>query len=458
MRFPLASIASFAGVALATAAFAAPAPVTFHKQVEPLLQKHCQNCHRPGEPAPMSLLDYKSARPWAKSMKAAVIQKKMPPWFPDAHYGKFKDNRSLSNDEINTLVAWADAGAPEGDPKDAPKPLTFTEGWLMGKPDVIIEMPKAFHVPATGKIPYQYIAVPTNFTEDRWVAQAEIRPGNRAVVHHVQALAVPNNFKGRLGESKLGEFLDADAIDQRTIARTEAALAGKTAVNEFDSGLTSDYIQGYTPGAVPLDLKPGEAKLVKAGSVILFQLHYTATGKEAEDQSRVGLIFAKEPPKQRIHTVNVQNFAFTIPPETDNYPIKARARLKQDITIVSLRPHMHFRGKDFEYRATYPTGESEILLRIPKWDFNWQMSYTLETPKMLPKGTILEVLGHFDNTSNNPYNPDPKALVVYGEQTWNEMLGGLIDVALDPGAGTPELFEPVRDKATGVGAGAGAKE
>ncbi|MEO8026849.1 MAG: cytochrome c [Bryobacteraceae bacterium] len=439
---------------LGTAGFAtlavAVTPVTFHKDIEPLLQKRCQTCHRPGEPAPMSLLSYKEARPWAKAMKTAVLTKKMPPWFPDPHFGKFVDDRTLSQEEIGKLVAWADAGAPEGDPKDAPNPLVFTDGWLMGEPDVVIEMPKAFHVPASGKIPYQYIAVATNFKEDRWVASAEIRPGNRAVVHHIQALSIPNSpaFKTRLGESKVGEFLDADAIDRRTIDMTNAVLAGKTTRNQFDSGLTSDYIQGYTPGSVPLDLKPGEAKLIKAGSLILFQLHYTASGKEMTDQSRVGLIFAKEPPKMRIHTVNVQNFAFTIPPEADNYPVVARARLKNDTTIVTLRPHMHFRGKDFEYRAIYPTGASEVLLRIPKWDFNWQMTYTLETPKTLPKGTIIEVVGHFDNTANNPFNPDPKALVVYGEQTWNEMLGGLIDVALDPKSGNVELFETVPEKAS----------
>jgi mono/diheme cytochrome c family protein len=413
---------------------------TFHKSVEPILQARCQGCHRPGEVAPMSFLTYGETRPWAKAIRAAVVQKKMPPWFADPHYGKFSNDQRLSQAELDTLVAWADSGAIEGDIKDAPKPREFVDGWSIGKPDVIIEVPKAFHVPAEGRVAYQYIAVASGFTEDKWVQAAEIRPGNRAVVHHVQAHAIsPDSPSAKI----LGEFLDADAIDQRVIARTEKALAGGPMPNQFDSGLGGEYIQGYTPGAQPLDTKPGQAKLIKAGSVILFQLHYTSSGKAGSDQSRLGLVFAKQPPTERLHTVNVQNFAFDIPPMVDNYSISARARLTRDMKIVTLRPHMHFRGKDFEYRAIYPTGESEVLMRVPRWDFNWQMTYYLETPKVLPKGTIIEVLGHYDNSPNNPFNPDPKARVLYGEQTWNEMLGGLIDVALDPYTQSPQFFESV---------------
>ncbi len=418
----------------------AEAKPTFHKNVEPILQARCQGCHRPGEVAPMSLLTYSDARPWAKAIRAAVIQKKMPPWFADPHYGKFANDRRMSQAEIDTLVSWVDGGAPEGDAKDAPKPLTFAEGWSIGTPDMIIEMPKAFHVPAEGTIAYQYITVPSGLTEDKWVVAAEIRPGNRAVVHHIQAHAIsPDSPSAR----NVGEFLDAAAIDQKVIERTQKALAGGPMPNQFDSGLGGEYIQGYTPGAQPFHAKPGQAKLIKAGSVILFQLHYTSSGKAATDQSQLGLVFAKEPPTERLHTINVQNFAFDIPPMVDNYPIVARARLTRDMKIVDLRPHMHFRGKDFEYRAIYPTGESEILMRVPRWDFNWQLTYYFETPKVLPKGTILEVLGHYDNSPNNPANPDPKARVVYGEQTWNEMLGGLIDVALPPDAKSPQFFESV---------------
>jgi hypothetical protein len=425
---------------LAGSPLLAATPVTFHKEIEPILQKRCQDCHRPGETAPMSLLAYNDARPWAKAIRAAVIQRKMPPWFADPKYGKFTNDCRLSQSEIDTLVAWADGGALEGDPKDAPKPRQFAEGWSIGKPDLIIEMPKAFHVPAQGKIPYQYIAVASGLTEDRWVEAAEIRPGNRSVVHHVQAHAIPSTSANA---RNLAEFLDADGIDRRVIERTEKALAGGPVPNQFDSGLGGEYIQGYTPGAQPFNLQSGQAKLIKAGSVILFQLHYTSSGTASDDRSRLGIVFAKQPPRERVHTINVQNFAFDIPPMVDNYPIYARARLVRDLKIVTLRPHMHFRGKDFEYRAIYPTGESEVLMRVPHWDFNWQMTYYLETPKVLPTGTIIEVLGHYDNSPNNPFNPDPKARVVYGEQTWNEMLGGLIDVALEPMEASPQFFETV---------------
>jgi hypothetical protein len=426
-------------------AVAAPAGANYHRNIEVILQRRCQICHRPGEAAPMSFLTYKDVRPWAKAIREAVLQKKMPPWFADPAHGQFSNDRRLAASEIEAIVNWVDAGAPEGDPKDAPKPVQFVDGWQMGTPDVVFEMPKAFTVPAKGKVPYQYITVPTNFTEDRWVQAAEIRPGNKAVVHHIQAHAVPADRPSLKG--RIGEFLDAEAIDQRTIETTKAALEGKIVRPQFHSGTEGEYLQGYTPGSVSLDLQPGQAKLIKAGSVIFFQLHYQPCGKETTDRSRVGLIFAKNPPKQRIHTANVQNFAFTIPPRVSDYPISARARVTRDLTIVNLRPHMHFRGKSIEYKVTYPNGESEILLNVPRWDFNWQLTYLLKKPKVLPKGTIIELLGRYDNSPNNPFNPDPNALVVYGEQTWNEMLGGLIDVALEPDMATPELFESVPDPA-----------
>jgi mono/diheme cytochrome c family protein len=342
-----------------TPAVQAASTVTYHKDVEAILQKNCLTCHRPGEATPMSMLTYKETRPWAKAIRAAVIRRKMPPWFADPAHGQFRNDRRLSQAEIDTVVQWVDAGAPEGDTKDAPKPLEIVEGRTIGTPDAIFEMPKAFMIPATGKVPYQYITVPTHFTEDKWVQAAEIRPGNRAVVHHIQAHAVPGDRPSLKG--KIGEFLDAEAIDKRTIETTQAALEGKLTRPQFHSGVEGEYLQGYTPGSISLDLKPEEAKLVKAGSVILFQLHYTSSGKEETDQSPVGLIFAKEPPMLRIHTANVQNFAFTIPPPVDDYPVSARARTTRDLTVVNLRPHMHFRGKSIEYKVTYPSGESEIL-------------------------------------------------------------------------------------------------
>jgi len=420
-----------------SAASTATSPVTFHREVEPILQKRCQACHRPGEVAPMSFLTYQDVRPWAKAIRSAVLLKRMPPWSADPDHGKFMNDRSLTAGEIEILKNWVDQGAMEGSPKDAPQPLRFTEGWSIGTPDLIVEMPKAFDVPATGVIPYQYIVVPSGLTEDKWVVAAEIRPGNPSTMHHSIAFALAPGTKSFMG-SKTGDFLDAIAIQ-----KAQQRKPGAPEPNQFDSGINAEAVQTYAPGGVPTQFDPGQARLVKAGSNIMFQLHYTPNGTPTKDRTRLGLIFAKEPPTQRVKMVNVQNFAFTIPPNVDNYPIRARARVTHDFTLISMLPHMHLRGKDFEYRATYPSGESEILLRVPRWDFNWQITYYLEKPKLIPKGTIIECVGHFDNTPNNPFNPDANAEVVYGEQTFNEMMGGIMDIALDPKLGSFEIFESV---------------
>lgn len=420
-----------------SAASTATVPVTFHKDVEAILQKRCQACHRPGEAAPMSFLTYQDVRPWAKAIRSAVLLKKMPPWSADPAYGKFLNDRSLTAGEIDTVKTWVDQGAMEGNAKDAPAPLQFTDGWSIGTPDLIVEMPKAFEVPATGVIPYQYIVVPTGLTEDKWVVAAEIRPGNRRTMHHSIAFALAPGTKSFMG-SKPGDFLDAIAIQ-----KAQQRKPGAPEPNQFDSGINAEAVQTYAPGGVPTQFEPGQARLVKAGSNIMFQLHYTPNGKPFSDRTRLGMIFAKQAPTERVKMVNVQNFAFSIPPNVDDYPIEARARVTHDFTIISMLPHMHLRGKDFEYRATYPTGESEILLRVPRWDFNWQITYYLEKPKLIPKGTIIECVGHFDNTPNNPFNPDASAEVVYGEQTFNEMMGGIMDIALDPKLGSFELFESV---------------
>jgi len=434
MRSLIPLLALTSALTLEAASTPTAKPV-FHKDVAPILQSRCQSCHRPGEVAPMSFLTYRETRPWAKAIRGAVLAKKMPPWFADPKYGHFANDRRLSESEIQTLVSWADAGAAEGNPADTPKPLAFVDGWNIGKPDLIIEMPKDFEIPASGTVNYQHIIVPTGLTEDRWVEAAEIRPGNRSVVHHVIAFTRPPSAKA-LRTAKMGDFLDSGG-------GKKLPKPGEPEPLMFSSGVDIEALQTFAPGVLPTLLKPGQARLIKAGSDIIFQLHYTSTGKPATDRTRLGIVFSKTPPTERVRHVNVQNFAFSIPPRVDNYPIEARARLIQEVKLVSLHPHMHFRGKDFTFRATYPTGESEILLSVPRWDFNWQLTYYLEKPKVLPKGTIIEIVGHYDNTANNPANPDPNALVLYGEQTWNEMLGGVMDIAHEPGRGSVELFETV---------------
>jgi hypothetical protein len=377
----------------------------------------------------MSFLSYDQVRPWAKAIRTVVVQKKMPPWGADPHYGKFINDRSLSEQDINTLVSWADGGAAEGNPADAPQPVQFETGWNIGKPDAIVEMPKAFKVPAKGTVEYQYIVFPSGFTEDKWVERVEIRPGNPSVVHHVNAFARPPDAPG-FKTAKRGEFVEIPP------------KRGKDP-DMFTFSKGSEALHGHAPGGNPTIFKPGQALLVKAGSDIVFQLHYQSKGEEAFDQTRIGFVFAKQPPTEKITSVTVQNFDFSIPPMVDDYPIKAEALLNIDVKVVSILPHMHLRGKKIQVQAHYLDGRSEILVSVPKYDFSWQTTYVLETPKLLPKGTRLETVGYFDNTPNNPSNPDPQALVIYGEQTWNEMMGGVMDFAIDPKLESPVIFTRV---------------
>ena len=397
---------------------------TFHADVEPILQRRCQICHRSGDIAPMSLMTYAEVRPWAKAIRSAVLQKKMPPWFADPAHGVYGNDPSLSTSELETLIAWIDADAPQGNPEDAPRSLEFVDGWRIGKPDVVIEIPKPFNVPPTGVVPYQYISVPTGFTEDRWVEAIEIRPSNRKVVHHINASASPGGST-------------APAADFRTSDLEQQLLKSGREIPEF---VESELLQTFVPGGAPPMLKKGQAKLIKAGSNINFQIHYTTTGAPEQDQSRIAFIFAKEPPAERIKSILVYNRTFAIPAGEPNHPVVARAVVQRDVRLVSILPHMHVRGKDFEVRITSPLGETETVLRVPKYDFNWQINYYLESPRLLPKDTIIEVSGHFDNSLNNPHNPDATAEVRYGEQTWEEMLNGFMEVAMEPVADAPPVL------------------
>ena len=432
-------VMSLGCVALASAATTSGTQsVTFNKDVLPVLQKNCQTCHRPGEAAPMSFLSYQSTRPWAKAIKGAVMTKKMPPWFADAHYGKFSNDRTLSQSEIDTLIAWADSGAKEGDPKDAPKPVSFVEGWRIGQPDIVLSMPTAFAVPASGTIDYQYVIIPTGFTEDKYVQMAEARPGDRSVVHHIIAfIREPGN--PWLKDAKPGVAFAPR--DEARKAEIEAARSGKKGRLE-GGGFGGDMLAGYAPGTVPNTMQPGQAKLIKAGSDIVLQMHYTANGKEATDISKVGLVFSKDKPSVRVLSLAATTANFAIPPNDSNYQVDAKIQLQQDSTLVNLLPHMHFRGKDFEYRVVYPTGERETLLKVPNYSFDWQLTYDLATPKLLPAGTIIECTAHFDNSANNKFNPDPTKEVHFGEQTWEEMMFGFFDVAVPVDTTVMDLMRP----------------
>jgi hypothetical protein len=425
-------------------ASAAPVPkeVTFHKDVEPLLQARCQSCHRPGEAAPMSLLTYKDARPWAKAIKEAVLVRKMPPWFADPAHGEFANDRRLSQEEVDTLAAWADTGAREGDPAVAPKPLTFTDGWVMGKPDLVIDMPESYDVPSTGTVEYTYFVVPTGFTEDRWVQQVEVRPGNRSVVHHVVMIVRPPGAK-YVPDAPIGHAYVPPRKDTPHKPDT-----GQGVLQGGQGGI--EMIGVYVPGGLPYVLKPGQARLIPKGSDIIFQMHYTTNGKAASDRSRVGFIFAKEPPAERVVNAYVSNQNLHIPAQDSNFQVNARITLYQDTQLLSMFPHMHVRGKSFEYRATYPTGETETLLIVPKYDFNWQLTYYLKEPKLLPKGTVLECVAHYDNSPNNPFNPDPRSDVYWGDQTWEEMLAGFVDLAMPVTMGIRDVTVPKKTEVSGA--------
>ena len=384
----------------------------------------------------MSLLTYRDARPWAKAIREAVLTRKMPPWFADRHFGKFANDRSLNQSEIDTLVSWADGGSREGDAKDAPAPVQWVAGWTIGRPDQIFEMPHDFNVPATGTIEYQYIVIPSGFTKDTWVQAAEARPGNPALVHHIIAFVREPGSKW-LAEAQPGvPFVPQDKKDEPDKKNDGT----KKEQEPDDSALSPELLIGFAPGLVPMTLQSSQAKLVKAGSDFVFQLHYTATGKAGTDRSRIGVIFAKQPPRERVFTANALNSKFVIPPGDPAFKVTSSITLQASARLVDLMPHMHYRGKDFEYRLIYPTGETQTVLSVPRYDFNWQLFYYLSDPIVLPRGTRIDCTAHFDNSPNNRYNPDPKKEVRWGDQTWEEMMIGWFDVAVDAAKDPADLF------------------
>lgn len=406
--------------------WAAPGqPTTYYQDVLPVLQKHCQSCHRPGEAAPVSFLTYPSTRPWAKAIKQAVQTRKMPPWFADPHVGRFTNDRSLSQADIDLLTRWADTGAQAGDPHTAPNPATFADGWQMGQPDRVFEMPVDYPVPASGTLEYTYFVIPTGFKEDRWVQASEARPGNRAVVHHMIAFVREPGSKW-LSDAKPGiPFIPKD----------ERGSGG-----EGKDGMADEWLAGYAPGTPPMQLKPGQARLVPAGSDIILQVHYTANGKAQSDRSRVGLKFATGPVKERVTISAASTNEFAIPPGAANYRVTASTTLAAAVKLVDLQPHMHLRGKSFTYKLIYPDGRTRNLLSVPRYDFNWQLVYEPAGDLLLPAGTTMECTATYDNSANNPFNPDPKAEVHWGDQSWQEMMIGFFDIAIDPRMDRRDLY------------------
>ena len=432
------AIGTLAGLAQPTES---PGSVTF-RNVLPILRKNCQSCHRPGEAGPMSLLTYESTRPWAKAIKLAVLTKRMPPWGADPRYGHFRHQPSLQPEEIATLAAWVDQGAPDGstlqgDPVDPPPPAPGPSAWAI-PPDTVVSVP-AVAVPAKGTVELTDIYLPSGFTKDTWVTSIEIQPGNRSVVHHVILSVVPHRDDIKYGVPQTQpQTRDRSGVATKRIS-SEDRLRGLVGVEAV-----------YVPGASPMDYRIYHAaKLVPAGSNLLVQIHYTPNGGATTDQIQIGFTLAKEPPSRRFLTAGPTALRdqahFRIPAGDPDWETRTQVFFQSAAELVWFLPHMHLRGKDMTYRLTYPDGRTDTVLSV-KWDFNWQTAYETQDPISVPKGTVLDVTAHFDNSPNNRLNPDPTRDVWWGDQTWEEMmvpwLGVLVDRSQDPRfvvAYTPEF-------------------
>jgi len=456
----------------------ADSAVTFHRDVMPVLQKNCQNCHRPGQIAPMSLLSYKDARPWARAIKNAVTARIMPPWFADPAYGHFLNERRLKQGDIDTLVKWVDAGAPEGDPKDAPPPVQWPEdGWQI-KPDYIVDGP-TYDVPVKGVVEWTWFIVPGGFNKDTWVTSIEVLPSALSVTHHVCLSYIKHNPQVEYFKAMLPRPIERDAEGneirtpqgERGGPPPDGAVGGARGGGGraggqpggggfpgivgllFSQSVGTALIEEcYEPGRPPADFRPyNAAKLIPAGTDIAVNVHYTPNGKPITDHVRIGFTLAKEPPKRRYIAMSASAPSdpkqFAVPPNAPNWLAPpAVVTFDHDVELVGLMPHMHVRGKAARFELEYPNGEKQTILNVPRYDFNWQLWY--DTSLKIPKGTTMKVYAWYDNSTANKFNPNPNATVFYGDQTWEEMhfpSYGLVldDLSIDPrrvvrGPGTPQ--------------------
>ncbi len=417
----IGSAAVASAQAPAEAASGEPAP-TFTKDVAPLLFKHCTTCHRPGEIAPMSLLTYRDARPWARAIRDHVVTGTMPPWHADPAHGTWKNDRRLAAAEKDVITRWVAAGAPEGAARDLPPAPVYADGWSIGQPDAILSMETPYQLPPRGEIPYQYFEVPTNFAEDKWVQALEIRPGDRSVVHHVLVYA---RAPGMPPRSPV--FRPANPPGGPAPPPPAAANRG----SQPSAVRRGPLFAQTAPGTPATILEPGSAMLVKAGTVLTFQIHYTTNGRDAVDRTRIGFRFAQQPPVYEVRATAMMNPRFMIPAGAGNHPVESGMEFLEDVTIYGLVPHTHLRGKSWEYRLEYPDGRSEVLLAVPTYDFNWQTEYIFATPLRVPKGSTLRAVAHYDNSPLNEANPDPAQDVYWGDQTWEEMQYTGINYSVD---------------------------
>ncbi len=393
------------------------AQVTYSKHIAPIFQDHCVECHRPGQIGPFALQTYEDALGWGEMVEETVREGRMPPWHPDPSYGHFRNDISLSAEQKELISKWVAAGCPEGNPQDLPPAREYASEWMMpGKPDAVFYIAdEAVDVPAEGTVDYRYYIVKTGFTEDKWVQVAECMPGNRAVVHHIIVFLKPPSNADESGSG-------------RGIARGSA---------------TFGQLVGFAPGTRPIVLEPGMAKLIPVGWELVFQMHYTPNGSPQKDRSAVGVKFCDpDSVKYRVATSNAINGVFAIPPGEANHKVEASRTYGRDVKLLSVFPHMHLRGKSFHYELIYPDGRKETIMNMPRYDFNWQTSYVFDKPLELPAGTTMHCTAHFDNSADNPANPDPSKTVRWGDQTWEEMMIGWFDIAVDKNLDIAEVLPP----------------
>ena len=385
--------------------------VTYHNRISRIVQRHCVACHREGGVGPFALDTYDDLVAHAGMVKQVVERGIMPPWFavepkPDAKseavHTPWANDRSLADAEKKDLLAWIASGKPEGDRRDAPQPLKFDEGWLIGKPDAVFQFAKPVPIKATGVMPYQNIIVETNLPEDKWVQAIEVQPGDRGVVHHVLVFVQ-----------------GADSEDEEPVDDAAAERGGFWGI--------------YVPGNSTLVYPEGFAKRIPKGAKLKFQMHYTPNGTATTDQTRIGLIWAKQPPQHEVRVAGIVNARLSIPPGADNHREEATLRLPMDVTIMGFLPHLHLRGKACKYEVTRSDGQTTTLLDIPRYDFNWQLLYRYFEPLSLKAGDALRFTAWFDNSDKNPANPDPTKTVRWGAQTFDEMHLGYVEYYV-PGA------------------------
>jgi len=368
--------------------------VSYSSHIAKIIQDNCQSCHRPQQIAPFALTSYEAVRGWSAMIHSVVESDRMPPWNADDEFdGQFVNERKLPEKDRKLLLAWIEDGMPRGKPEEDPPPRKWPERWRIGKPDKVYTMNGAFDVPAEGIVPYQYFFIPTDYRKDMWIQAVEIRAGAADVVHHVIAFTVDPTK--RVDNSRLG--------------------------------LEDGFLCAMVPGDTPSIFTPGRGKKLSAGHSLVFQVHYTTNGKKRKDKCQIGLTFAKDSVKEEVRTRGIYNLSFSIPPGDSNFEVRSNHTFTADTDLLSFYPHMHFRGKSWEYIATYPDNTKRTLLSVPKYNYGWQESYILKEPIRLPAGTNLECIAHYDNSAENFVNPDPTKTVKFGDQSWDEMMIGYVD-------------------------------